>query len=82
MPKKKFVKQTPSEWKIIAKKIGFNDEQTTAVVNLMQFIRETNTVFDEMDDDKENLLVISKTFNFIRITNLTQFLGGKMCKTS
>lgn len=58
MPKKEFVKQTKTEWETTAKKIGWNDEQTTAVIHLMQFIQEQDLGSAEMNDEKEKLMVI------------------------
>lgn len=53
MPKKEHVKQTSQEWTETAKNLGWDDEQTTAVVNLMQFIQEHDIASAEMDTNTE-----------------------------
>lgn len=47
------MKQTSQEWTETAKKIGLNDEQTTAVVDLMQFIQDHDIDSAEMDTNTE-----------------------------
>lgn len=53
LPKKEHVKQTSQEWTEIAKKIGWDAEQTAAVVDLMQFIQEHDIASGEMDTNTE-----------------------------
>lgn len=53
LPKAEHVKQTPDDWKEHATKIGLDDEQKTAVVELMQFIRDQDLSSAEMDTNTE-----------------------------
>lgn len=53
LPKKEHVKQTSQEWTEVAKKIGWDDEQTAAVVDLMHFIQEHDIESGEMDTNTE-----------------------------
>lgn len=62
------MKQTPTEWAETARDIGLNDEQTLAVVGVMQFIRELDEA--ELDEDKQQLIVISMHVYVFKIGRL------------
>ena len=53
LPKKEHVKHTPEKWTEIAKKLGWDDKQTAAVIDLMQFIQEHDIESAEMDTNTE-----------------------------
>lgn len=62
------MKQTPAEWDVTAKRMHWNQEQTTAVINLLQFIQENDLGSAEMTDEKEKLMVI--LIQFLKMTRL------------
>lgn len=66
LPKPESVKNTEEKWTEVAKKIGFNDEQTTAVVNLMHFIQDRDIASAEMDTDEEwETTMVNSIYDFL-----------------
>ncbi|XP_031636423.1 uncharacterized protein LOC116349225 [Contarinia nasturtii] len=84
LPKKEHVKQTPQEWTEIAKKLGWNDNQTSAAIDLMQFIQYSEVASAEMDTNtewKQSMLdKCLKLANFDKVNELNDRVGDKKWK--
>jgi len=81
LPKKEHVKQTSHEWTETAKKLDWDDKQTAAVVNLMQFIQEHDIESAEMDTNtewKQSMLdKCMELAHFDHINELNEHVGDK-----